>query len=112
MNPIIEIESKIESFTSELIKFCKPIMLEKKYSSAVSQLLNCESNIRMTIEFAKSVETQQECYEKLTLTKEELQLMEYFLKSLLNYDNKAVSELIENANRIKSEIEPLIENIK
>ena len=112
MNPIIEIESKIESFTSELIKFCKPIMLEKKYSSAVSQLLNCESNIRMTIEFAKSVETQQECYEKLTLTKEELQLIEYFLKSLLNYDNKAVSELIENTNRIKTEIEPLIENIK
>ena len=53
MNPIIEIESKIESFTTELIQFCKPIMLEKKYSSAVSQLLNCESNIRMTIEFAK-----------------------------------------------------------
>ena len=112
MNPIIEIESKIESFTTELIQFCKPIMLEKKYSSAVSQLLNCESNIRMTIEFAKTVETQKECYGKHTLTKEELQLIEYFLKSLLNYNNEKASELIEKANQIKSEIEPLIENIK
>ena len=111
-NPIIDIESKIESFTTELIQFCKPLMLNKKYSSAVSQLLNCESNIRMTIEFAKTVETSKECYEKLMLTKEELQLMDYLFKSLQNYDNETVTNLLGKTAEILSDIEPLISNIK
>ena len=111
MNPIINIENKIELFTTELIQFCKPLMLNKNYASAVSQLLNCESNIRMTIEFSKTVETSKECYEKLTLTKEELLLMEYFLSSLANYDEKTVSSLLEKAKEIREEIESLVENM-
>lgn len=112
MNPIIEIENKIEQFTTELIQFCKPLMLNKKYSSAVSQLLNCESNIRMTVEFAKTVETSKECHEKLILTKEELQLMKYFLKSLQNYDNKTVTHLLDIIENINADIQPLIYNTK
>ena len=111
-NPIIDIESKIESFTTELIQFCKPLMLNKKYSSAVSQLLNCESNIRMTIEFAKTVETSKECYEKLMLTKEELQLMDYFLKSLQNYDGETVGGLLAQSDEIKKDIEPILKSMK
>lgn len=112
MNPIVEIENKVEKFTSELIKFCKPLMLDKKYSSAVSQLLNCESNIRMTMEFAKTVETQKECYEKLVLTTEELALMDYFLKSLQNYDSETVGGLLAQSDEIKKDIEPILKSMK
>ena len=47
----------------------------------------------------------------ITLTKEELLLMEYFLSSLVNYDEKTVSSLLEKAKEIREEIESLVKNM-
>ncbi len=111
MNPLEILQAKVEAFSNVLISFCKPFMLDKKYSLTITQLLNSESNVRMTIDFAKVAETAAECQEKLELTIEELMLMQYFLKSLEVQNSEQVHMLYVQLEELNNIVAELIRNI-
>lgn len=107
MNPIDEFLTVYESFSKEMISFVKPLMTDKKCASAVAQLLNCDSNIHLTMELIKKAETIQDAKEKISLSGDEMMLIRYFLESLRNQDPTQVAILCKQTEELETLINQL-----
>lgn len=65
-------------------------MLSVEFRSQVRQLLSSEADLRLTIELAMVVETSKEMKEKITLAKEEAEIILYILSQM---DDSKIGEL-------------------
>lgn len=65
-------------------------MLSVEFRSQVRQLLSSEADLRLTIELAMEVETSKEMKEKITLAKEEAEIILYTLSLM---DDSKIGEL-------------------
>ena len=106
MNELILVRTLIDEFTEQLIKFCKPLMVNPVLKKDVASLLNSESNLRMTIEFACEAQERNDMLNKLTLSLEEINMISdvleksEFLKSsektLIQEKNHSIKIMLEN----------------
>lgn len=112
MNELVFVRTLIDDFTEQLIKFCKPLMTTPDLRKDVALLLNSESNLRMTVEFACEAKDSDELLRKLLLSIEEISVISEILKKTNFPLSIERTHLQEKAFEIKEILENICQSIK
>ena len=104
---ILDLEKQAEELSSQVCSFSKPLVLSPEYKEEIHQLLSSESDLRLSIEYAMEVETKAEAQDKLSLAKEEAEIILYTLIKLKKTNLKEVNKIIEIAKSVIETIDKI-----
>jgi len=90
MNDILALQKQADELSTKICSFCKPLMLSTQHKNQVHQLLSSEADLRLSIELAMEVETKKDCLEKLSLAKEETEIILYIL---MQFNEEKINEI-------------------
>ncbi|MCK9162822.1 MAG: hypothetical protein WCR29_02685 [Bacteroidales bacterium] len=107
MNNIIDLQKQADELSTKICSFCKPLILSPLYKEQVRQLLSSETDLRLSIEYSMEAETKEEALEKISLAKQEAEIILYILIQLNKEKPNEVVKIIEIAKIIISTIEEI-----